>query len=255
MTARMTFRGGMGALAFAATAAAPMTAAGQGWDYRASLYVWMSGIDTSVATPFGTVEAELSFSDLLEDLNFAAFGTFEAENGPWLLLGDFNYSDLSARRDSPFGAVFSDVEVDTTLTIASAFGGYAIVDRPDLRIEAGGGLRFYDVSVDTRLVGNPGVPNVDIPRGGSWVDVILGLHLRAPIGERWYARGFADVGGFGIGDSSELSWQIYAGGGYAINETWAIEAGYRHLSIDKDLDNSDVTLEQSGPLIGVTARF
>jgi hypothetical protein len=123
MTARTTFCRRLGALAFAAAAAAPMTAAAQSWDYAASLYLWMSGIDTSVETPLGTVETELSFGDILEDLDFAFFGTFTAINGPWVVIGDINYSALTSGRASPFGVVFSDVEVETQLTIASAFAG------------------------------------------------------------------------------------------------------------------------------------
>jgi opacity protein-like surface antigen len=243
------------ALACLAATALPAAAQAQSWEYSVSLYGWMSGIDTSVETPLGTVETELSFGDVLDKLDIAAFGSFEARNGPWVVLGDLNYSALSTSSNSPFGAVFSDVEVETRLTIASAFGGYAVVDRPDLRIEAGGGLRFYDMSVDTRLVGNPGVPDRTFPRSDSWVDAVVGVHLRAPISDRWFARGFADVGGFGLGDSSELSWQVYAGGGYSFNETWAVEFGYRYMSIEKELDNATVNLDLSGPLIGVTARF
>ena len=246
---------GRSALATLAALALPAAAEAQSWEYSASIYAWMSGLDSSVETPFGTVETELSFSDVLDKLDFAFFATLEARNGPWVLLGDLNYSALGTSLGGPIGANFSDAEVDTTLTVLSAFGGYAVVDRPDLRIEAGGGLRYYDVSVDTTLVGNTGVPNVDIPLSESWVDPIVGLHLRAPLSERWFARGFADVGGFGLGDSSDLSWQLYAGAGYAINETWELEFGYRHLSIDKELDNADVELDQSGPLFGVTARF
>ena len=251
----LRFRAGFAAAAFAAAATLPAAGQAQSWEYSASIYVWMSGIDSSVETPLGTVETELSFGDILEDLDFAFFGTFRATNGPWVVLGDLNYSALTSRRDSPFGVVFSEVEVETQLTIASAFGGYAVVDRPDLRVEAGGGLRFYDMSVDTRLVGNPGVPDRRFPRSDSWVDAVVGVHLYAPLSDRWFARGYADVGGFGLGDSSELSWQIYAGGGYSFNDTWAVEFGYRHLSIEKDLDNANVNLDQSGPLIGVTARF
>jgi hypothetical protein len=40
-----------------------------------------------------------------------------------------------------------------------------------------------------------------------------------------------------------------------LNGTWAVEAGYRHLSIEKDLDNARVDLDLSGPLVGITARF
>lgn len=243
------------ALACLAAVILPASARAQSWEYSASIYGWMSGIESSVETPFGTVGTELSFSDVLDKLDFAFFATFEARNGPWVLLGDLNYSDLSANRGAPVGANFADAEVDTTLTVLSAFGGYAVVDRPDLRIEAGGGLRYYDVGVDTTLVGNTGVPDADIPLSESWVDPIIGVQVRAPLSERWFARGFADVGGFGLGNASELSWQLYAGGGYAINETWVLEFGYRHLSIEKELDNANVDLDLSGPLLGVTARF
>jgi hypothetical protein len=54
---------------------------------------------------------------------------------------------------------------------------------------------------------------VRIGTSESWVDPIVGVALRAPLSDRWFARRFADVGGFGIGDASELSWQVYAGGG------------------------------------------
>ena len=255
MTHPRTTRSLPAIMACLAATALPATAQAQSWEYAGSLYLWMSGIDTSVETPLGTVETELSFSDILDDLDFALFGTFEARNGPWFVLGDFNYSALTSTRDSPFGVVFSDVEVETELTIASALGGYTVVDRPDLRIDAGAGLRFYDVSVDTRFIGNPGVQDRGFALSDSWTDLILGVQLRAPVADRWFVRGYADVGGFGFSGSSELSWQVYAGGGYMINDTWAVEAGYRHLSIEKELDRTDVTLEQSGPLLGLTARF
>lgn len=255
MTTFSTLRGCLASAVCLAGAAFPGTAGAQAWDYTLSVYAWMSGIESSVGTPFGTLETELSFGDVLENLDFAFFATLEAQNGPWVVLGDLNYSALGTSRDTPFGGIFSGAEVDTTLTIASAFGGYAVVDRPDLRIEAGGGLRFYDMSLETRLIGNGPVQDRSTSSSDSWVDAILGVQLRAPISERWFARGYADVGGFGLGDSSELTWQVYAGGGYAFNETWAVEFGYRHLSFEKDFDSTTIEFDQSGPVIGVSARF
>ena len=64
-----------------------------------------------------------------------------------------------------------------------------------------------------------------------------------------------DVGGFGIGDSSDLSWQAFGAVGYRFNETWSAELGYRYLSIEREIDNSHVTLDMYGPVLGVTARF
>lgn len=241
-------------LAALAAGGLPVSAQAQSWDYAASIYVWMSGLETALETPIGTVETELSFGDILDDLDFALFATFEARNGPWVILGDLNYTALGTSLATP-GPNFSSANVDTTLTILSGFGGYAVVDRPDLRLEVGGGLRYYDLELDATVEGGaaPGGRSFDFAE--SWIDPILGGQLSAPLSDRWFARGYADIGGFGIGDSSELSWQIYVGGGYIINQTWAVEFGYRHLSIEKDLDNVTLQMDQAGPLIGVTARF
>jgi hypothetical protein len=109
--------------------------------------------------------------------------------------------------------------------------------------------------VETRLIGNARVATVALPQSDSWLDVIVGVHLRAPLSENWFLRGFADVGGFGLGSGSDMSWQVYAGGGYSINDSWSVEVGSRHLSIDKNLDNAGVDLDLAGPLVGITARF
>jgi hypothetical protein len=214
----------------------------------------MSALDTTVETPLFTVETELSFGDILDKLDFAAFAKFEARNGPWVLIGDLNYTDLGTTLGTP-GPIISGAEVDTALTILSGFGGYAVIDRPDLRLEVGGGLRYYNLDLDTRIIGNIAPGGRSFGTSESWVDPIVGVSVRAPLSDRWFARGFADVGGFGIGDASELSWQVYAGGGYVINETWAVEFGYRHLSLEKELDNLTLEMDQSGPLIGLNARF
>jgi opacity protein-like surface antigen len=243
------------AAAGAAGLALSSTAHAQSWEYAITGYAWMSGLESSLETPAGTVTSDLSFGDVLDRLDLALYATVEARNGPWVLIGDVNYADLGSRIDRPVGAAFSGATIDTTLLVLSGFGGYAIVDRPDLRLEVGGGVRYYDVSVDARLTGNGAVADRRFDLSEGWADPILGVHLRAPLGERWFARAFADAGGFGIENTSDLSWQVYAGGGYEINQTWAVEFGYRHLSIDKSIDDINVEIEESGPLLGVTARF
>jgi hypothetical protein len=206
-------------------------------------------------TPLGSVETSLSFGDILDDLEFALFAKIEARKGRWVLLGDLNYSDLQTSLDTP-RPVFSVAEVDPTLTIVSAYGGYAFVDRPDLRSEVGGGLRYYDLSIDTSLTGSSGgAPDQSLRFSENWVDPVLGVRLNAPLSDRWFAKGFADAGGFGIGDASNLSWQVYVGADDVLNATWSVEFGCRHLSIDKDLENATVEMDQSGPLVGISLRF
>jgi opacity protein-like surface antigen len=66
---------------------------------------------------------------------------------------------------------------------------------------------------------------------------------------------YADIGGFGIEDSSELSWQVFGGFGYRLSDTWSAIAGYRYLSIERDVLNSSITADLYGPQIGVQVAF
>ena len=225
------------------------------WTYSASLYGWFTALDTSVETPLGTVETELSFSDIWDDLNIALFGALEARRGPWSLIGDLNYADLSSERDTPFGVLFSGVEVDTRLAVISGSAGYAVVDTPAARVDVTGGFRYYDLDLDTRLVAAGAGADQTFSSSESWFDPVIGVRFRAPVSPNWFFNAFADVGGFGIGDASDLSWQAYGGLGYRFNDRWSMQAGYRHLSIEKDLGGRDTTLDLSGLLVGATIDF
>ena len=75
------------------------------------------------------------------------------------------------------------------------------------------------------------------------------------MGEKYSVTGLVDVGGFGIGDSSNLSWEAIATLDYAFTDNVTGRLGYRYMSIDKDGDRLDLDLKLGGPLIGVTWNF
>ena len=74
-----------------ALSALPAVAQESRWTYDLSLNLWFSNTAVSTDTPFGTVDAELSFSDAIQDLDFAFMGTAEARNGPWAVIMDMLY--------------------------------------------------------------------------------------------------------------------------------------------------------------------
>lgn len=237
-----------------AALAGPAAAQDSGWDYALTLSGWFSGLKNELDTPFGQVETELDFSDVWDVLDFAFFGTFEARNGRWGLVGDLIYSDLSSEENLPNGRLFTQAEVGTTMTVLTGYATYRVVDGPDAVVDLAGGLRWYDVGLDVRLSGGL-AGRRDFSFGENWVDPVVGARVRVPISGNWFATGFADVGGFGIGDASDLSWQVLATVGYQFNDRWSTQLGYRYLSIDKELDSGDFGLELYGPTLGVTARF
>jgi opacity protein-like surface antigen len=225
------------------------------WEYSLSVYGWFTGLSSELETRFGTVEADLTFGDIWEQLNIAAFASFEARNGPWALVTDLNFADLTAEEDTPAGLAFSDVDVDTRLTVFSALAAYSVVDRPDLRVDLAGGFRYYDLDIDVALNAAAAENDRSASFGDSWIDPVVAARVRADVSDAWFVDGFADVGGFGFEDASDLSWQVYGGVGYRFDETWSLRGGYRYLSIEKEIGGRDTRLELYGPVVGVTARF
>jgi opacity protein-like surface antigen len=232
----------------------PMSAQAQDWEYTATLSGWFSGIGTEVDTRFGTLETELSFADVWDNLDMAFFGSFEARQGRWSLIGDLVYADLGTERATPFGQAFRSAEVQVKATLLSGYATYNVLDTSVQKLDLGAGFRFNDVSVDVQLNGNL-LPSTSQLSSDNWVDPLLAARFQHDFSDKWFAVGFADVGGFGIGDASNLTWQAYGGIGYRFNETWSAQAGYRYLSIDRDFGGRNITLDMSGPIIGVQATF
>lgn len=238
-----------------AAVAMPGTAAADtDWEYTATLYGWFPGINTTVETPIGEIEADVDFDEVLETLDLAFLGAFEARKGRLSLIGDLQFFDVSAETERAPGA-FTRAEVDSQLVIFSAYATYALIDSDDLRFDVGGGLRYNGSSVEAQLVEEGGASGPSFEDDGGWTDLLLAARVRRQFSDNWYGTGYADVGGFGIEDSSELTWQVSAGLGYEFNDTWSMVGGYRHYSVEHGEDLVTTTIEVSGPFLGVDIAF
>lgn len=230
-------------IALLAVMAAPGSAvADTDWEYTATLYGWFPGVTTTVETPVGEVEAEVDFDEVLETLDIAFLGAFEARKGRLSLIGDLQFFDVSVETERAPGT-FTGADVDSQLTIFSAYATYALVDQDDLRFDVGGGLRYNGTSVEARLVEEGGASGPAFEDDGGWTDLLLAARVRRQFSDKWYGVGYADIGGFGIEESSELTWQVSGGLGYQINETWSAAGGYRHYSVEHGEDLVTTTIE------------
>jgi opacity protein-like surface antigen len=242
------------AFAIAVGPAGQASAQDLGWSYSATVYGWLSGLETSVETDSGTVGSDLSFSDVWDMLDMAFFGAFEARRDRLGFIVDLNYTDLNTTRTAPAGAAFSSATIDTTLTILSGYATWRISDTATTKVDLAGGFRAYDLDLGVALAAGT-QPAQSFSESDRWIDPVIGGRVNFALAENWDATVVADVGGFGIGSASDLSFQALVTVGYRVNDTWSVRAGYRHLGIDKTVNGRDVTLDLSGPLLGVTARF
>ncbi|NOC45875.1 MULTISPECIES: outer membrane protein [unclassified Ruegeria] len=234
------------------SASAATTAAAQqsDWSYEATIYLFMPETETSLSTPMGTLDGTLSFSDALENLDFAFMGAFSATDGRWLILADYNYTDLSFSNSTP-GPASSGLETSFTTQYLSGYVGYRVYEAPTISVDVAGGFRWF--STDTEFTLLPGAaPGRTTTADDSWTDPVIAARARVRFSDKWSGTGFVDYGGFRSGSET---WQVLLTAEYAINNRWLIRGGYRYISFDHEIDGSDFTFDQSGPVLGATYRF
>jgi len=117
------------------------------------------------------------------------------------------------------------------------------------------GARLVDLGTGVSYAG----PNLEraADASTSWVDPLVGVHVTAPLAERWWLGVHGDVGGFGVG--SDLTWQAYANVGYRASDLVSIIVGYRAIDIDyREGSGNDVfryDVLTAGPQVGIAFSF
>lgn len=226
---------------------------------QVTLYGWLPSISGAQEFPDGDPIVDLDAGDVLDALDFAFFGTAEIRRGRVGLVFDLAYADLGADGEAR-GAIIPGADpvnasVDTTLLMATGAVAYRFHERAGAWADVYGGLRAFDLEADV---------TVRIPAAGfeaqrdastTWTDAIVGLRGHAPLNERFSVTGLVDVGGFGIGSSSDLTWQVQGTVDYSFTERVIGRLGYRYMSIDRDRGDLALDMDMSGPVIGVTWRF
>ncbi|RIL03885.1 MAG: hypothetical protein DCC71_14845 [Proteobacteria bacterium] len=87
----------------------------------------------------------------------------------------------------------------------------------------------------------------------DWLDPLVGLRVTADVTQRWSVFALGDVGGWGVANASDLTWQAMLGSQLQLSEHWALRAGYRALGVNRDTAFDDGILH--GPQIGAVFRF
>jgi len=222
-----------------------------GWKYSLTAYLWTTKTGVSAETPTGeTVEAELSFSDALKDLDFAFMGAFEAHKGKLSLFTDGMYFKLSPTNSTP-GPLTDSVTVRTQMTIISGYAAYRVFEDPGFAVDLAGGFRWANLDSDLSTSGGT-IGDTEFNSSDDWADPVIGVRLSKQISEKVSATLFADYGGFS-GDST--TWQTLVSVGYALNDRWTLRGGYRYMEFDREIDGRDFSMDQSGLLIGATYNF
>lgn len=233
-------------MAAIAMSASPAFAQDSDWEFAATLYLFTP--ETKIG--IGDLEGTLSFSDALDNLDMAFMGVFGARTGRWSFLGDYMLTDISFGNTTP-GPVFSDLNTKLKTQVFNGYIGYSAYEDPMVNVDVVAGFRWFDTSSTMTLL--PGTaPGRSVSADESWVDPVIGVRTQFQFSEKWSGTFFADYGGF---SSDSETWQVLLTADYNINDRWVARFGYRQLSVDHDIDGSNFSFDQSGPIFGATYKF
>ena len=238
------------------------------WQYRATIYGWVPNLNMKTEFPSGASGPSITIdaSTLVDNLDFALMGAFEAKKGEWGVFSDLMYTDLghhqSVTRDVLIGSeqlpaeVTADVGLKMDSWIWTAAGTYELVKSDKYITDLVFGVRMLDISQSLSLTLNGDVEGIGLPAqtvnasvGGTNWDGIIGLKGYAQLGSsgRWHLPWYFDMG---TGDS-QFTWQGMIGLGYRFS--WGdVIATYRYM--DYDFDSGDTLQELSfyGPMVGAS---
>ena len=189
----------------------------------------------------------------LSNLQAGFLGYFEARKGNWGFGADVVYMALGESTDrvniDPSQAAFLFLATRRlTPTLDLQFGARWNVVR--------GRIEFKDNSVV--LAGTV------VEETKQWVDPVVGLRWKQPLGERWLVSVPVNVGGFGV--SSSIAVDVFPTLQYKLGRHAWIGGGWRFLYMDYETGYEDgvpipgedafrYDMITSGPVMGVAFRF
>ncbi|MFN4262668.1 MAG: hypothetical protein ACK4IT_03360 [Thioalkalivibrionaceae bacterium] len=227
----------------------------EGWRYQLTPYAWAIGLEGRVrpTAGFPTVEADLSFRELIEDLDAALFLSGTARKNDWLLLGDITWTSSSqeGRVAVPGAPIRFDARGKVRQSALTLAGGRTVLRNDRAHVDLYTGLRFSQVTAQA-----------DIPRlslsardRSRWVDALVGVRLNIALTPKLSTIMQADVGGGGVLGGADTTIQALIVANWQLSDQAYLSAGYRYLDFDYRRNGRIVDVAQSGPLLGVTWKF
>lgn len=238
------------------------------WDVSITPYLWAAEIDGDGTLKGRTGSLKMSFSDIWDDLDVAFMGRIEAWKNKWGFFLDGTYMDVESDYDTAQGLVSADLEFEMSML---EFGtGYRLWETAagkegsqKLWFDLLGGGRYMNVNSTLDIVTNGPLSDIissrTFDRRGEWVDPIIGGRLGWGLNEKLAIGIRSDIGGFGIGEASNLAWNFLAGVDWQLNKNMTLKVGYRLFDLDYENGSGNDEFgfdgQFRGPIAGLSISF
>jgi len=218
----------------------------QEWKFVVVPYLWATGIDGDTTVKGVTVPVDVSFSDIVDDLDFGVLVHFDAAKGSWGFLVDSTYLDLSDDFATSLATGTADAQI--ALVEAAGFKRWSF-DRRAVDFLFGTRVWSMDSTIDSDGI----LPTLEGSQ--SWADVMAGVRVLCNPWDHWLFVFRADVAAGGSDPSYNTSLVF----NYLFEKLVSIDFGYRYLAEDYEtgqgVDQFALDAALDGPLVGVGFRW
>lgn len=245
-----------GSVLIAQAGGSPAGPSGSGWQFTLAPYLWTPRTEIDLAVGTLTRSTTIDFSDIVDDLNFAFTGHFEASWREWTALLDLMYLKLGKDETTPAGV---QTELDYQQLFFEFGGTYRLATLPvgrtghiSFEALAGGRVMYVDTELTTG--------GQSRSRDATLVDPMFGGRLAYHITDSvaLWLRG--DVAGFGLSDSqSQITYNVIAGLSWRFTRVASLFAGWRYMHVEIEKGSGartlDADLSLNGPFLGFNFYF
>lgn len=231
------------------------------WQVELTPYLFAAGLYGSTGTSQVLADVNMSFEDIVENLEAGLMGTLEVRRRRWGFIVDALFFELGDQRASSWqgpagtGSATGELGVTAAMQMYQLSGAYRIGDGVPTDLIAG--ARYTQIDTDLSLTVTTGgvLPGGtrSLSASQSWWDPVIGVRVAVPFAQRWSALLYGDVGGFSVG--SDLTYQAIAGVNWQFSEHVSAKVGYRYLYSDYAKDGFVWDMAAHGPYLGLGIRF
>lgn len=230
------------------------------WSFAISPYAWLAGNATDV----GGQKLRQSFNDLSSLTNFGFQMVTTARYKRFTASLDWTYAHLGSK----LGNQALEVDAHVYQWIVDPKLGYIVYDKINYdeenviagwSLEANIGAKYWlnDIDIDyTILIFDKFPIEGNIGEKQDWWDLMLGLKSNFILSKSVLLSIAADVGGFGIANSSEFAWDLNYSNTFKVSDLVMVTAGYRSFRYKRidgtGADELKTKVHAYGPFIGVS---
>jgi len=217
------------------------------------MYLWFTGLKGNEGTRGVTAPVDVSFSDVLSQLNIGLMSVLDVRWKRVGVLTDLFFVSITAdQKNTPIGAAYSGFVANSRTTFIDPEVYFRALDKPRGSLDVIGGARFWHLN-NSLVLFSAALPTANIGQTQTWLDPILGARARLNLAKGWFTEIKGDAGGFGVG--SNQTWQINAGGGKEFKRKYDLTLAYRYLSVDYASGGFVYDTHMNGLVTGFAIRF